>query len=61
MSQLVENPGLGQRMGAFQEAFVQHADLLRIEAVEAAYGIDLRGGLWHDGISDMECRLESII
>src|SRR5262249_44134324 len=38
---LVEHAPLGQREGAVQELFLQYADLARVEAVEAADGVDV--------------------
>jgi len=42
--QLPQQARFGQRKAAVQQAFVQHADAARVEAVEVAQRVDARGG-----------------
>ena len=44
MRDLVQHAHLRQRAVAVEQAAAQHADLLRVEAVELAHGIDVRIG-----------------
>src|SRR5580704_6836752 len=48
---LVKHPRLGERIGAIEKGFAQHADLPRVEAVEAANRGDALVALpdgWHE-------------
>src|SRR5580692_3804583 len=44
---LVQHAGLGQRIGTAEKSLSEHADLPRVEAVEAAYGRNARVDLGH--------------
>ena len=44
MGELVEHADFRERPGAVVESLPQHADALRVEAVEAPYGVDARHG-----------------
>jgi hypothetical protein len=51
--ELVQHARLGERERAFDPAFLQHADALGVEAVEAPHGSDARLdlGIRHDAHS----------
>src|ERR1700684_1272068 len=55
---LVKHPRLAERIGAAEKGFAQHADLPRVEAVEAAH----RGDAWvalADGRHGAKGRIDS--
>jgi hypothetical protein len=41
MADFVEHASFGQREGAMEELLLEHANLARIETVEAADGVDV--------------------
>ena len=43
MRELVHHAHFGERERTIQQSFVEHADALRVEAVEASRGFDLAG------------------